>query len=178
MPPKFCPLAWLMPENMEALPSGWPCWPSPEGPPFAASKAALYEEAGANEGICCERKGELERGPNEGGELMEEPKEALKGECELPACCGPGPEPAICGCCCWDEPEPPVSEPNGNEGEMEKVEPPRVNDGPPPDWPANKPCCWLELSCSNGDWRACCCCCCCGCCCCDCGGLNRLLCGV
>lgn len=154
--------------------------PPLDGPawPFAASKAALYEEAGAKEAIDCERKGELERGPNEGGELMEEPKEALKGEWEpapipwlgaaWPNCCGGGGPcwACCCGCCCccWKEPK-------GNEGEIEKVEPPKLNEGP--DWPEKRLCDgidWLALNCSKGDWAGCCC----GCACCCCGGLNRL----
>jgi hypothetical protein len=59
--------------NMGELPDIWP-------PPLAASKAALYDEAGANEGIDCDKNGLLDRGPNDGGELIEEPNEALNGE--------------------------------------------------------------------------------------------------
>lgn len=54
--------------------------PTEAGPPLAASKAALQEDAGANEGIDCCKNGALESGPNDDGELIEEPNEALKGE--------------------------------------------------------------------------------------------------
>lgn len=82
-----------------------------------------------------DRKFPLERGPNEGGELIDEPNEAPNGECELPAACGDGPAPCDCD---GPPPLPPPRDPNGNVGEMEKVEPPNVNDGPPP-WPVNMP---------------------------------------
>lgn len=145
--------------------------------PFAASNAALYDEAGAKFGIDCDRKGELESGPNDGGELIDEPNEALNGECELAPACGPTPDWPPWGCCCWPAPaSAPLSEPNGKLGEMEKVEPPSVNEGAPADWPEKRPCCWLAPNDSNGDCGATCCCCdgCCCCCCCDCGGLKRL----
>lgn len=95
--------------------------PPTEGPPFAASKAALYEEAGAKEGIDCCKKGALESGPNEDGELIEDPKEALNGECEPPL--------GACDC------EPLPNEPNGSDGEIENVDPPKLNDGA--DWLGN-----------------------------------------
>lgn len=163
---------------------GRPCdEPNEPAPPLAASKAALYEEAGAKEGIDCDWKnGPLEKAPNEGGELIEDPYELLKGE---PAWCIGG---CWACCCCCDAPEPPPSEPNGNDGEMEKVEPPKVNEGieepelPMDDGPAAPPVAaenrlcsgWLAAAnCSNGDW-GCCCCCPCADCCCDCGGLKIL----
>ena len=167
---------WLMEAKPnEGAPFGDPGPPRPllPLPPLAASKAALYEEAGANEGIDWDKYGELDSGPNEGGELIEEPNEALNGECE-PWPCGPPwfgeMEPCCCCCCCCCD-EPP-SEPNGNEGEIENVEPPKLNDGP--DGP--KRLCdgtdWLALNDSKGDcgdgWLCCCCDCCC------CGGLKRL----
>lgn len=117
--------AWLdnEPEGpLECIPDAPEAGPIPPnegpllrfGPLFAASKAALYEEAGANDGIEFCKKGALESGPNEDGEFIEDPNEALNGEWEP---LGP------CDC------EPPLNEPNGNDGEMENVEPPKLNDG-------------------------------------------------
>lgn len=63
--------------------------------------------------------GLLDRDPNEGGELIEDPNEAPKGdECDALAI----------GCDDCEGP-PPDSEPKGNVGDMEKVDPPRLNDG-------------------------------------------------
>lgn len=61
----------------DALPSPLPM---PLAPPFAASKAALYDEAGANDGMDCGKNGPLDSGPKEDGELMLEPNDALNGE--------------------------------------------------------------------------------------------------
>lgn len=91
--------------------------------------------------------------------MIEEPNEALNGECEPPAGAGPTPGagPEACACC---EPPPP-SEPNGKDGEIENVEPPKLNEGP--DWPDEKRLCdgidWLAPNCSNGDWAGWLCCC-------------------
>lgn len=48
--------------------------------------------------------------------MIEEPNEALNGECE-----------PLGGACDCDEPL--VNEPNGNDGDIENVEPPKLNDG-------------------------------------------------
>lgn len=90
--------------------------------------------------------GPLESGPNDDGELIEEPNEALNGECEAPE-----------ACCC----EGPDMEPNGNDGEIENVDPPKLKDGA--DWLGKRFCCpcWLAaLNWSYGDdcgagWFAC-----------------------
>ena len=114
--------------------------------------------------------------------MIDEPNEALNGECEFaacmaPICCGP-PPPCCAGPAAADDEEPPLSAPNGSDGDMEKVEPPKLNEAgaePLEKRPPCEPDCWSEFANeSNGDWDCCgwlaCCCCCC----CDCGGLNRL----
>lgn len=91
--------------------------------------------AGANDGMDCGKNGALDSGPNEDGELIDEPNEALNGECE--------PLDEGCGC------EAPPNEPNGSEGEIENVEPPKLNDGA--DWLEKRfcdPVCWLATYCS------------------------------
>lgn len=51
-----------------------------DGPPLAAWKASLYEEDGAYDGIDCCKNGELDSGPNDDGELIEDPNEPLNGD--------------------------------------------------------------------------------------------------
>lgn len=65
--------------------------------------------------------------------MIDEPNEALNGDCE--------PLGPLCDC------EPPVSEPKGRDGEMEKVDPPKVNDGGF-DWLGKRLCdpYWLALN--------------------------------
>lgn len=112
---------WLELNPLNAEPDG----PPTDGPPLTASKADWYEEAGANDGMDCGKNGALESGPKEEGELIDEPKEPLNGEWE--PLDGDG-----CGC------EAPERAPNGSDGEMENVEPPKLNDGT--DWLGKRPC--------------------------------------
>lgn len=51
-----------------------------DGPPLAAWNASLYDEAGAQDGIDCCKNGELDSGPNEDGELIEDPNEPENGD--------------------------------------------------------------------------------------------------
>lgn len=62
---------------------------------------------------CC-KNGELESGPKDDGEFIDDPNEALNGECDPLGAC----DCELLG-----------SEPNGSDGEMENVEPPKENDG-------------------------------------------------
>lgn len=79
-----------------------------EGPPLAASKAALYDDGGAN---CWPANGLLfDKDPNEGGEFIDEPNEPANGDA-------------------WGGGAPADIEEKKLGGAIEKVEPPRLNDG-------------------------------------------------
>lgn len=86
-------------------------------------------------------KGELDKDPKEAGVFIDEPNEAPNGD---------GCEALAIGCDCdGDGPLAPEIEPNGRDGEIENVEPPKLNEG---DWPENRFCepNWLPKA-SNGD---------------------------
>lgn len=75
----------------------------------------------------------FESEPNEGGELIEEPNEPPNGD------------DALAIGCCWPTDGGADIEPNGIEGLIEKVEPPKLNEGD---------CCDENMFCDGPNWPA------------------------